>query len=252
LVAAEFHGQKIIPDAAVEEWLKPIVASTEKFRSQVVAESARPLTHSMDQESALGNLVADAMLDRSKADFALVNSGGIRMSIDAGPITYDVLFKALPFDNMLNVVTLKGRDVKLLYRIATSGAHGVAAFAGLQLKIRKFDGKVSGDDLNGDGRIDNWENNRLIEIKTADGKELKEDQSYTVATYDYLIGGGDDLSWFMKRVSEKDVSKKNSDYCRDIVTAYLKKLKMVNTTEKPLVDPDHPRLVIEKNWSLFQ
>ena len=252
LVMAEFHGKKIVPDASVEAWLKPIIASTEKFRSEVVAESVLPLSHSMDQESALGNLVADAMLDRSKADFALVNSGGIRMSIDAGPITYDGLFKALPFDNMLNVVTLKGRDVKLLYRIATSGAHGVAAFAGLKLKIRKFDGKISGNDLNSDGRIDTWENNRLIEIKTADGKDLNDDQFYAIATYDYLIGGGDDLSWFMKRISEKDVSKKNSDYCRDIVTAYLKKLKTVNTREKPLIDPERPRLVIEKNWSLFQ
>ena len=81
---------------------------------------------------------------------------------------------------------------------------------------------------------------------------MNDDQFYAIATYDYLIGGGDDLSWFMKRISEKDVSKKNSDYCRDIVTAYLKKLKTVNTREKPLIDPERPRLVIEKNWSLFQ
>jgi 5'-nucleotidase len=252
LVPGEFHGQLIVPDPEIEQWLSPILAGTEKYRVEVVAKAAMPLVHSMDQESAFGNLVADAMRERGKADFSLVNGGGIRMSIDAGPITYDGLFKALPFDNMLNVVRLKGKDVKLLYRISTSGAHGLASFSGLKIKIRKLDGKPVGDDLNGDGRVDSWENNRILQIRMADGREIKDEEIYSVATYDYLLGGGDDLSWFMMRVSAKDISKKDADYSRNIVTDYLKRLKVINTADRPLIDPAHPRLVIEKDWSLFQ
>ncbi len=252
LMQARFHGQPVVPDAEIEKWLQPILAGTEKYRIEVVAKAAMPLVHSMDQESAFGNLVADAMRERGKADFSLVNGGGIRMSIDAGPITYDGLFKALPFDNMLNVVRLKGKDVKLLYRISTSGAHGLASFSGLKIKIRKQDGKIIGDDLNGDGRLDPWENNRILEMRMSDDREIKDDEHYTVATYDYLLGGGDDLSWFMMRVPAKEISKKDADYSRNIVTDYLKRMKVVNTAERPLIDPSRPRLIIEKDWSLFQ
>jgi 5'-nucleotidase len=252
LIDAVFHGQSIVPDQSIEDWIQPILAGTEKYRKEVVAETVLPLVHSMDQESALGNLVADAMKDRSKADFALVNGGGIRTSLDAGPITYDGLFRALPFDNMLNVIRLKGKDVKLMYRIATSGAHGLPSIAGLRLKLRQYDSRLSGSDLDQDGKIDPWEKDRLLEIKTSDGKDLKDDQIYTIATYDYLIGGGDDFHWFMKRVQPSDVSKKDADYCRDVVTGYLKRKKVVNSPDEPLIDPANPRMIIEKRWLIFQ
>ena len=246
LVQATFHGKKVIPDPAVEEWLKPIRASTEKYRTEVIAESVLPLTHHRDREGAFGNLVADALRDRAKSDFSLVNSGGIRTSLDAGPITFDGIFRALPFDNLLNVVRLKGRDVKLMYRIATAGSHGIVAFSGLKIKLIPYDREVAKCDLNGDGKYESWEGDRIVEIKKSDGSPLKDNQYYTIATYDFLVNGGDDLIWFMKRVPEKDISRKFSDYSRDIVTAYMKKLKVINTPERPLVDPAHPRVTFQE------
>jgi 2',3'-cyclic-nucleotide 2'-phosphodiesterase (5'-nucleotidase family) len=242
---AVFHGQKVIPDSSIEAWMKPIVAGTEKYRKEVVVTAGMPLQHHRDQEGAFGNLVADALLDKSGADFSLVNSGGIRISLDAGPITFDGLFRALPFDNILNVIRLKGKDVKLLYRIATAGSHGIVAFSGLQIKLIPFDREVPKEDLNGDGKFEPWESNRIVEIRTSEGKELKDDQYYTIATFDYLVNGGDDLSWFMKRISSKNVSRKFSDYSRDLVTAYLRKKKVINTVEEPLVDPSKPRVLFQ-------
>ena len=246
LVQATFHGKKVIPDLAVEEWLKPIRASTEKYRTEVIANSVLPLTHFRDREGAFGNLVADALRDRAHTDFSLVNSGGIRTSLDAGPITLDGIFRALPFDNLLNVVRLKGRDVKLMYRVATAGSHGIVGFSGLKIKLIPYDREAPKQDLNGDGKFESWEGNRIVEIKTTDGKDLKDDQYYSIATYDFLVNGGDDLIWFMKRVPEKNISRKFSDYCRDIVSAYLKKIKVFNTPEHPLVDPANPRVIFQE------
>ncbi len=242
LVQATFHGKKVIPDPKIEKWLKPIQASTEKYRIEVIATSELPLTHYRDREGAFGNLVADALRERGHTDFSLVNSGGIRTSLDAGPITLDGIFRALPFDNLLNVVRLKGSDVKLMYRIATAGSHGIVGFSGLKIKLIPYDRDVPKEDLNGDGKYESWEVNRIMEIKTAEGKELKEDQYYTIATFDFLVNGGDDLVWFMQRVPEKNISRKYSDYCRDLVSAYLKKAKVINTPEHPLVDPSNPRV----------
>ena len=244
MVPARFHGEIVVPDAGVVEWMKPIIASTEKYRTEVVATSELPLPHHRDGESPLGNLVADALREKGKSDFAIINSGGIRISLDAGKLTLDQIFRALPFDNLLNVLRLKGKDVKLMYRIASAGNHGVAPMSGLRVKMIPMDKPAPSNDLNGDGKLEAWEQNRLLEIFTKDGKPLKDDQYYTVATYDYLVNGGDDMSWFMGRLSRSSISKKKTGYGRDLVLEYLKKSEVINTRKKPLVDPNDPRITI--------
>ena len=243
-VPAQFHGKVVVPDPAIADWLNPIIKSTEKFRNDILATAEMPLTHFRDHEGAFGNLIADTLLENSKADFALVNGGGIRTSLDAGPITADGIYRALPFDNLLNVIKLKGSELKLLMRIATAGGHGFISVAGLKLKVVSYQRDVEKTDLNGDGKLEAWESNRLLSIKTADGQEIQDDKIYTVATFDYLVNGGDDLSWFMKRIPAKDISKEGAMYCRDMVTAHLKKMKVVNTHAHPLVDPAHPRIEV--------
>jgi 2',3'-cyclic-nucleotide 2'-phosphodiesterase (5'-nucleotidase family) len=52
----------------------------------------------------LGDFMADAMLEyrlnqSSTADFALVNAGGIRATIDEGPITRGEVLTSFPFGN---------------------------------------------------------------------------------------------------------------------------------------------------------
>lgn len=242
LVQAMFHGKPVRPDPVIEAWLKPIREGTEKFRKEVLATSEFPLTHFRDREGAFGNLLADVLRQRGKADFALVNSGGIRTSLDAGEITYDGIFRALPFDNLLNVIELTGAQVKLLYRIATSGAHGVVGVSGLELTLTPFDQEVPKDDLNGNAKLEAWEARRLVSLRRASGEELEDSKVYRVATFDFLVNGGDDLGWFFSMIPERSIRRELTGYCRDLVTEYLKREKRINTKERPLVDPEHPRI----------
>ncbi len=242
MVQAMFHGKPVSPDLSVERWLLPIREGTEKFRREVLATSELPLTHFRDREGSFGNLLADVLRQKGNADFSLVNSGGIRTSLDSGEITYDGLFRALPFDNLLNVVELKGSDVKLLYRIATSGAHGVIGVSGLELTLIPFDQEAPKEDLNGNGRLESWETRRLIRIRKADGEEIEDQRTYRIATFDFLVNGGDDLGWFFSKVPSRAIRRDKTGYCRDLVTEYLKREKKINTREHPLLDPDHPRI----------
>ncbi len=242
MVQATFHGRPVRPDPLVEEWIKPIREGTEKFRKEVLATSELPLTHFRDREGSFGNLLADVLRQKGKADFALVNSGGIRTSLDAGEITYDGLFRALPFDNLLNVVELKGAEIKLLYRVATSGAHGVIGISGLELTLIPFDQEAPKDDLNGNGKLESWEVRRLLRIRKAGGEEIEDQRTYRVATFDFLVNGGDDLGWFFSKVPSKAIRRDQTGYCRDLVTEYLKREKRINTPERPLLDPEHPRI----------
>jgi 5'-nucleotidase len=62
----------------------------------------------------MGNLVADALLDRFKSQgvsIAIQNGGGLRASIDAGEITMGEILTVLPFQNVASTFDLKGADV---------------------------------------------------------------------------------------------------------------------------------------------
>ncbi|MBU6153941.1 MAG: bifunctional metallophosphatase/5'-nucleotidase [Bdellovibrionales bacterium] len=244
LVDARFHGAPVVPSPEVEAWLKPIEESTDRFRKEVLGESGLPLFHSRDQESPFANLVADVLREKGRADFALVNSGGIRTSLDAGPITYDGLFRALPFDNILQVVELSGAELKLMFRIATSGGHGTVGISGLKIKIRALDLPAKREDLNGDGNMEVWEADRMLEIRTSSGGMIEDQKRYRLATFDFLLNGGDDLAWFMERIRSRNVQKNYSGYCRDLVSDHIRKKRKINTAEEPLVDPRNPRIVM--------
>jgi 2',3'-cyclic-nucleotide 2'-phosphodiesterase (5'-nucleotidase family) len=79
-------------------------------------------------ESPLGNLTGDALIWMAeeyygvKADVGIYNYGGIRAEISAGDLTVGDVYAVYPFDNVLSIVTLSGRDLKKLFEyVASSG-----------------------------------------------------------------------------------------------------------------------------------
>jgi 2',3'-cyclic-nucleotide 2'-phosphodiesterase (5'-nucleotidase family) len=248
LVRASFHGKAVENDPEIEAWLKPIKESTEKYRNEIIAYTELPLSHSRERESPFGNLMADILREKAHSDFSLVNSGGIRTSLDAGPITYDGLYRALPFDNLLNVVQMTGKQVKLMYRLSVSGNHGYPGFSGAKLTVLSPDIEAPKDDLNHDGKLERWETNRLVKVETSEGKPLEDRKIYTVATYDFLVTGGDDMKFIMDQIPKNRILHPKSGYCRDMATEYLQKRHTINTKENPLVDPKNPRIIIQNSF----
>ncbi|MFN0183281.1 MAG: bifunctional UDP-sugar hydrolase/5'-nucleotidase UshA, partial [Aquabacterium sp.] len=80
------------------------------------------------QPTNLGVLIARAMMDRTGADLALINSGGIRDSLPDGRITYRDVLKVQPFSNMLAVVTLSGAELTTWLQAAAKMTPGAGAF----------------------------------------------------------------------------------------------------------------------------
>jgi 5'-nucleotidase/UDP-sugar diphosphatase len=90
------------------------------------------------QPTDLGVLIGRAMMERAKADFAVLNSGGIRDSLPAGEISYKDVLKVLPFGSTLVFVDLSGQEAVAYLNAAakmTPGAGAFAQFAGVQLVI---------------------------------------------------------------------------------------------------------------------
>jgi 5'-nucleotidase/UDP-sugar diphosphatase len=90
------------------------------------------------QPTNLGVLISRAMMDRTGADLALMNSGGLRESLPDGRITYRDVLKVQPFGNMVALVRLNGAELLDYLRAAAKMTPGSGAFpqtAGVRLVI---------------------------------------------------------------------------------------------------------------------
>jgi len=86
----------------------------------------------------LGVLIGRAMMHKTRADLAIHNSGGVRDSIAAGPITYKDVLKVQPFGNTLCTVELTGSEVLQYLNVASRMSAGSGAFpqfAGVEMEI---------------------------------------------------------------------------------------------------------------------
>jgi len=177
--------------ARLSELAKPL----EEIRSEVVASAAASIEGHRDicrkQECQMGNLVADAMLDRVKDQgitIAIQNSGGLRASIDEGEITMGEVLTVLPFQNTLSTFQLNGRDIVAALENGVSQVEEAAGrfpqVAGLKFT---WDPTVEPNA----GRISEV----LVETE-GEWKVIDEEAVYGVVTNNYVRGGGDGYSIF--------------------------------------------------------
>ena len=86
----------------------------------------------------LAVLIGRAMMDKTRADFAIVNSGGVRDSIPAGIITYKHVLKVQPFGNTVCTIDFSGRELQDYLNASVKmspGSGAFAQFAGISMDI---------------------------------------------------------------------------------------------------------------------
>ncbi len=133
------------------------------------------------EESAMGNLIADAIRAATDADVAIANGGGIRAdrTYDAGTmLTRRDILSELPFGNVTVLTEIPGSQ---LLAAIENGVSQVEEGAG------RFP-QVSGMTVVYDPTAP--AGSRVAEI-TVGGAPLDPDKLYRVAANDYILGGGD-------------------------------------------------------------
>ncbi len=112
--------ERTTPNAAVESFVNDYVNKAAPLRDRVIGQTSGDLTRAPSEsgEFVMGNLIADAMLastrdeQKGAAVIALMNPGGVRADINAGPITYGQAFTVQPFTNNLVTKTLTGAQIE--------------------------------------------------------------------------------------------------------------------------------------------
>jgi 5'-nucleotidase len=200
--------------------------------------SDHAMSRSRSSETELGNWMADAMLGAfPDADIAIQNAGGIRADLPAGTLRREHLQDVMPFDNRTLLVEMTGEQLRTLFRIGSSGGHGL-----LQVSAGSayaFDAaRTDGTDLDGDGAVAEWERDRLCAI-TVDGAPIDPARTYRVVTTDFLFAGGDHLGPAFagaKKLEEGPLLREQ------MYTAAASAGECLGAT--PLVDPARPRIQI--------
>jgi 2',3'-cyclic-nucleotide 2'-phosphodiesterase (5'-nucleotidase family) len=202
--------EEFIPDPEVKAIIDSMQYEVEKEMSQVVGEAEIHLTRGQGAQSLIGNLVMDAVLEEIGADFAFTNLGGIRADIQKGPVTYRDIFEVLPFGNEIVTVEMSGALLKEILEIRVSYNH-----QGLQ---------VAGGEVVYNRNLPNFQ--RVTKIVIG-GKEWDPNETYTVATTDFLMQGNAGLT-ILTEIPEEKV---NYLYIimRDAVANYFKRHKVVSS-----------------------
>jgi 2',3'-cyclic-nucleotide 2'-phosphodiesterase/3'-nucleotidase/5'-nucleotidase len=200
-------------DSAVAAIVRRAAHAVERRTSVRVAVLRDSLLRRGD-EHALGRLVADAQRVVGRADFAIVNNGGIRRDLFPGAVTYGTVFEVVPFGNRLNRITASGLEMRrylerVLFRRDRPGFH------------------VSGLHL----RYDRGTN--VLEARLSNGQPLNDAASYTLVLNEFMAMGGDDFGFESRNARTEVLS----------ITDHQALVDYLRAQPSPYVAATEPRIV---------
>ncbi len=138
-------------------------------------------------ECPMGSLIADAMLDRVKdqgIEIAIQNGGGIRASIDAGPVTMGEVLTVLPFQNTLSTFRVTGATVVAALENGVSQVEeGGGRFPQVAGVTFAFDPKAE-------------PGSRVSDVMVG-GAPIEMDKLYGVVSNNFVRNGGDGYRMFV-------------------------------------------------------
>ena len=170
------------------------------------------------REAAMGNLVADAARQKTRADVAVMNGGGIRGGRVYAPgsaITRRDVLAELPFRNRVVTIEITGAALRAAIE---NGLSRLPAAAG------RFP-HVSGMAVEYDAR--RAANERVLTI-TVGGAPLDPSRTYRVATNDFMARGGDGYATFA--AAKPLLPMDDAPLVANEVMVYLRELGTIRST----------------------
>jgi 5'-nucleotidase/UDP-sugar diphosphatase len=212
IMAAEARNLGVVPQVPPDPTMSSLVQSyvqrLDEAANRVIGKTLTDLHGERElirqEQTNLGNLIADIARRESKADAALINAGTVRASIPAGPVTYRRLLEVLPLDASLSVVTVTGEQLRAAVEHAVSqlpeASPRFVQVSGIRYVIDSTAAVGS--------RI------RTIEVK---GIPVDPGGQYSVVVTRFMAEGGDGFKMFLSGQHRRD----EDTPLRDLLAAEL-------------------------------
>ncbi|WP_432254648.1 bifunctional metallophosphatase/5'-nucleotidase [Limimaricola sp. AA108-03] len=204
---------KVAEDQAAVDRVSELAKPLDEIRNRVVASTTAPIEGNRDvcraMECEMGNLVADAMLDRvadQGIQIAIANSGGLRASIDEGEVTMGEVLTVLPFQNTLSTFQVSGAT---LLEALENGVSQIEEGAG------RFP-QVAGMSFAVDPAA---EAGSRVSDAMVDGEPLDPEATYGVVSNNYVRNGGDGYAMFVDAENAYDYGPDLADVTAEYIAA---------------------------------
>lgn len=218
-------------DAALDELsglLDRVVARTDVTLTindpEAVGSSGNPIRMIRRAETNLGDFCADAILQQTGADLAIINGGGIRTSIDKGEITYGEIISVFPFENQICVIEVTGQQI---LDALEWGAQAVPDEFGVFLQVAGMSFEIdisvpSGCIADENNMCAGIEGERRVKNVMVGEKPIAPEKTYALAGIDYTLleNGGGMTAFDGAKLLQKDV-KLDSQLLIDYITQAL-------------------------------
>lgn len=208
------------------------------------------------EETAIGNLIADSIREKTNSDFSFTNGGGIRGSLYKGDVYINDLADVSPYNNHLAVLEVKGEVIYKMLENGISGIYFHDVSNGKFLQVSGLSYKFS-IDKSTEIKAEDGERipckAQLLSVTLPDGSELDKNGTYTITVTDYMAGisgyevAGDGFT--MLNVFDDSSEKSENvtlvelrdDTARDALISYFK-----NHSDKNITAKTEQRIVIEE------
>jgi 2',3'-cyclic-nucleotide 2'-phosphodiesterase/3'-nucleotidase/5'-nucleotidase len=173
------YADQVTPDGALTQSLGRQQQAVRNLTERTVGRLKVPLQRA-GAEYGLGRLIADAQRRAGRGEVAIMNNGGIRADLPAGPITWGNVYQVQPFQNRLQRLTVKGSVLEQALEHCVAGNDGTP------------DCHVSGAEVWYDGRKPVGK--RIDRVRLENGKGVDKGGTYTLVVSDFMAGGGSGFS----------------------------------------------------------
>jgi 2',3'-cyclic-nucleotide 2'-phosphodiesterase (5'-nucleotidase family) len=186
-----------------------LIAEAEKGMDEPIGRTLTTLHRGDAATNLMGHVVVDAMRERTGADFAFTNLGGVRAEIEAGKITPRDIFDVLPFGNRVVVISMTGEFLKEIMEWRVKGLRAGVIMSGAKIVFNR-----------------NRPDFDRITTFQVGGQTLDPEKIYRVATTDYIAQGNIGLD-ILKTVPPEDIYYTNV-MGRTMVGEYVKENNPLN------------------------
>ena len=213
LARRTFEGRVIERDRRVDPVLEPYLTRVREKKKELLAIRVQePFTRDYVNESTLANLVTDILRTATPgADFAVINSGGLRADLTGPDVTFGNMFEILPFDNFVAILRLTGAEVREMMRLGTLGRQGLLQVSGLKVVL----------DRSRDANLPLDQRDFVVSLTKSDGTPLDPEKIYTVVSTDFIAAGGDGLMPLVRSVGTERIQVQQDRQLRELVIRNL-------------------------------